>query len=71
MRNRSLKHTGQDFHIVMGMGAKTIMRCDQVIINYTQGADTHEFWIIPATKGEAVFRLKPAHFYMTAVVTGV
>src|ERR1039457_7011908 len=61
---------GDDFHVAMGMGWKTAVRCDPIFVDHAQRTETHPLGIGIITEAESVAGLQPAVVTAAALVAG-
>jgi hypothetical protein len=58
--DRAGQDVGNDFHILVGMGAKALARRNVIFIDHAQTAEAHVGRVMVTAKGKAVMGLEPA-----------
>ncbi|MNT92732.1 hypothetical protein D3C72_2340620 [compost metagenome] len=64
---RAAQHVGQDFHVFMRVGAKTLPCVDHVFVDHPQRREAHKIGIVIVGKGEGVPAIQPTMIGMTTI----
>src|SRR5258708_36418295 len=49
---RAFEDVGDDFHVVVGVGAETLAGGDPIVIDNAEGAVAHVGWVVAGVEGE-------------------
>src|SRR5258708_39621584 len=51
---RAFEDVGDDFHVVVGVGAETLAGGDPILIDNAEGAEVHVGWVVVGVEGEGM-----------------
>src|SRR3990167_4616153 len=65
---RALQDVGNDFHIPVSVGGKTLARRHRVFVDHAQDGETHLTGVVIVGKGKRVVGVEPAVVEMSAIL---
>jgi hypothetical protein len=68
MAQLPVQHVGEDFHVLVRMGAEAHARRDEIFIDHAQSAEAHVLRIIVIRKGKRKVGVQPAVIGVTAIL---
>ena len=68
MLQGALQHIGEDLHITVWMGRKSLRRRNVIFIENPQIAKAVEFWFVVVREGKGMVAIQPAVLSMASVL---